>query len=280
MVVSLALMVVDHRQNHLEGIRAVLSVALSPLDVIINLPRTTGDWISETFSTRSNLLRQNRALKKENLLLQVRQQKLDSLKAENMRLRNLLDSAFKIRDRVLIAEVIAVDLDPYRHQVLINKGSSSGIFQGQPVLDASAVMGQVTHINPFSSTVLLITDASHGLPVQVNRNGLRTVALGTGHIDRLELPHLPNNADIKVGDLLVTSGLGGRFPPGYPVAEVTAVTRNPGQPFASVLAQPKAKLDQAREALLVWTLDSVQSYAPPESATQEATESDKEEPPL
>lgn len=279
MVVSLALMVVDHRQNHLEGIRAVLSVALSPLNAIINLPRSAGEWIAEAFATRSNLLHQNQALRKENLLLRVRQQKLDSMKAENMRLRNLLDSAFKIRDRVLIAEVIAVDLDPYSHQVVINKGSNSGIFQGQPVLDASAVMGQVTHVNPFSSTVLLITDASHGLPVQVNRNGLRTVALGTGHIDRLELPHLPNNADIEVGDLLVTSGLGGRFPPGYPVAEVTAVTRNPGQPFASILAQPKARLDQAREALLVWTLDSIQGYSPPGNATQPAG-STEEEPPL
>lgn len=279
MVVSIALMVVDHRQSHLEGIRAILSVALSPLNVIINLPRSGGEWISETFTTRRNLMQQNQAMKKENLLLQVRQQKLDSLQAENLRLRNLLDSAFKIQDRVLIAEVISVDLDPYRHQVMINKGSNSGIFLGQPAIDASAVMGQVTHINPFSSTVLLITDASHGLPVQVNRNGLRTVALGTGQIDRLELPHLPNNADIEVGDLLVTSGLGGRFPPGYPVAEVTAVTRNPGQPFASILAQPKARLDQARETLLVWTLDSVQGYSPPEDATR-ATGSSEEEPPL
>jgi len=278
-VVSIALMVVDHRQSHLEGIRAILSVALSPLNVIINLPRSGGEWISETFTTRRNLMQQNQAMKKENLLLQVRQQKLDSLQAENLRLRNLLDSAFKIQDRVLIAEVISVDLDPYRHQVMINKGSNSGIFLGQPAIDASAVMGQVTHINPFSSTVLLITDASHGLPVQVNRNGLRTVALGTGQIDRLELPHLPNNADIEVGDLLVTSGLGGRFPPGYPVAEVTAVTRNPGQPFASILAQPKARLDQARETLLVWTLDSVQGYSPPEDATR-ATGSSEEEPPL
>ena len=279
MVVSIALMVVDHRQSHLEGIRAILSVALSPLNVIINLPRSGGEWISETFTTRRNLMQQNQAMKKENLLLQVRQQKLDSLQAENLRLRNLLDSAFKIQDRVLIAEVISVDLDPYRHQVMINKGSNSGIFLGQPAIDASAVMGQVTHINPFSSTVLLITDASHGLPVQVNRNGLRTVALGTGQIDRLELPHLPNNADIEVGDLLVTSGLGGRFPPGYPVAEVTAVTRNPGQPFASILAQPKARLDQARETLLVWTLDSVQGYSPPEDATR-AIGSSEEEPPL
>lgn len=261
-VISLALMIVDHRQHHLEGIRALLSLTLSPLRVIVNLPRTAGEWFSETLSSRTSLQQQNSELKKENLLLQARQQKLASLETENMRLRNLLDSSFKIGDRVLIAELIGVDLDPYKHQVLTNKGSTSGVHLGQPALDARAVMGQVTHVTPFSSTVLLITDTSHGVPVQVNRNGLRTVAMGTGQIDALELPHLPNNADIAVGDLLVTSGLGGRFPPGYPVARVTEVVRNPGQPFASIRAQPIAKLDQARETMLVWTLDGIRERQP------------------
>jgi len=255
-VVSLALMLVDHRQHHLEGIRAFLSVVLSPLQYMVNLPRTAGEWVSDTLASREQLQQQNRRLTRENLQLQAHQQKLAALESENMRLRNLLDSSFKIGDRILIAELVAVDLDPYRQQVLINKGSSSGIYSGQPVLDAKAVMGQVTHVNRFTSTVLLITDANHALPVQVNRNGLRTVAMGTGHINRLELPHLPNNADIEAGDLLVTSGLGGRFPPGYPVAEVTSVIRKPGQPFTLVEARPKAHLDQAREALLVWTLDT------------------------
>jgi len=249
-------MLVDHRQHHLEGIRAFLSVVLSPLQYMVNLPRTAGEWVSDTLASREQLQQQNRRLTRENLLLQAHQQKLAALESENMRLRNLLDSSFKIGDRILIAELVAVDLDPYRQQVLINKGSSSGIYSGQPVLDAKAVMGQVTHVNRFTSTVLLITDANHALPVQVNRNGLRTVAMGTGHINRLELPHLPNNADIEAGDLLVTSGLGGRFPPGYPVAEVTSVIRKPGQPFTLVEARPKAHLDQAREALLVWTLDT------------------------
>lgn len=156
---------------------------------------------------------------------------------------------------MLIAELVAVEQDPFRQQVLINKGKTSGLFVGQPVVDANAVVGQVTHINPFSASVLLITDAAHALPVQVHRNGLRTIALGTGLINRLELPHLPNNADIKVGDLLTTSGMGGSFPPGYPVAEVIDVRREPGQPFASVIAQTTAHLDRIREVLLVWTLD-------------------------
>lgn len=225
-----------------------------PIQYVANLPISIGHWASQTFATRTRLQNENRDLRKENLLLQGRQQKLASLEAENMRLRDLLDSSFKIGDRVLIAELIAVDMDPYRQLVLLNKGSNSGIFKGQPVLHANAVMGQVIHVNRFTSSVLMITDASHALPIQVNRNGLRTVAIGSGRINELELPNLPNNADIEIGDLLVTSGLGGRFPPGYPVATVTSIMREPGEPFARIKAQPSAHLDRAREALLVWTL--------------------------
>jgi len=254
-VLSLVLMVIDHRQHHLESVRSILSTAIYPLQYVANLPLSTGRWISETFATRSRLQEENRELRRSNLLLQGRQQKMEALEAENMRLRDLLDSSFKIGDRVLIAELVAVDMDPYRQLVLLNKGSSSGIYKGQPVLHANAVMGQVIHVNRFTSSVLMITDASHALPIQVNRNGLRTVAIGTGRINELELPNLPNNADIREGDLLVTSGLGGRFPSGYPVAVVTSVAREPGEPFARIKAQPSAHLERAREALLVWTLN-------------------------
>jgi rod shape-determining protein MreC len=150
-----------------------------------------------------------------------------------------------------------VEQDPFRQVVLIDKGSSSGLYKGQPVLDADAVVGQVTHTNPYTANVLLITDATHALPVQVQRNGLRTIALGTGLINRLELPHLPNNADIRVGDLLTTSGLGGRFPPGYPVARVVEVRHEPGRPFAWIIAETSAQLDRLREVLLVWTLKPI-----------------------
>lgn len=277
MVVSLALMFVDQREHHLEGIRSTLSVALSPLSFLVNLPRSVSDWAAESLASRSELQQTNQRLRKDNLLLQAKQQKMDALEAENMRLRNLLDSSFKIGDRVLIAELVAVDLDPYRQQVLINKGTSSGVYEGQPVLDANAVMGQVTHVNPLTATVLLITDARHALPVQVNRNGLRTVALGTGRINVLELPHLPNNADISVGDLLITSGLGGHFPPGYPVAEVTSVVREPGQPFAAVEARPMAHLDRTREALLVWTLDTRPAIPTAADAADDAENGQSEE---
>ncbi len=266
-------MIVDHRQHHLEAVRSVLSTVIYPLQYVANMPLSIGHWASDTFASRTRLQNENRSLRKENLLLQGRQQKLASLEAENMRLRDLLDSSFKIGDRVLIAELIAVDMDPYRQQVLLNKGSSSGIYKGQPVLNANAVMGQVIHVNRFTSSVLMITDASHALPIQVNRNGLRTVAIGTGRINELELPNLPNNADIEVGDLLVTSGLGGRFPSGYPVAIVTSIVREPGEPFANIKAQPNAHLDRAREALLVWTLTPPEQNDPP---TAEASEPEKQ----
>ncbi len=272
MVISLALMVVDHRQHHLETVRSVLSVVIYPLQFTADLPLSASRWISDTFSTRNRLQEENRELRKQNLLLRAQQQKLLALETENMRLRDLLDSSLKIGDRVLIAELMAVDLDPYRQQVTIDKGSSSGVYQGQPVLDANAVMGQVMHVNRFTSTVLMITDARHALPVQINRNGLRTIAMGTGRINELELPHLPNNADIQVGDLLVTSGLGGRFPAGYPVAEVASVTREPGQPFAEVTARPSAHLDRTREALLVWKLTPPTEPAGPETSENPAAE--------
>lgn len=253
-LVSLALMILDHRFHHLESLRSVLSVAVYPLQVTAELPVSTSRWLAKTFASRSRLQQENRELRKTNLILQARQQKFAAIEAENRRLRYLLDSAFKIGERVLIAELISVDLDPFRQQVLIDKGSRSEVYLGQPVLDASGVMGQVIHVNPATSTVLMITDPSHALPIQVNRNGLRSIAVGTGRIGELELPNLPNNADIRVGDLLVTSGFGERFPPGYPVAKVTAVERKPGRPFAKVTASPTAHLDRTREALLVWKL--------------------------
>ncbi|MCU7815206.1 MAG: rod shape-determining protein MreC [Candidatus Thiodiazotropha sp. (ex Lucinoma kastoroae)] len=255
MLLSITVMVLDHRHNHLESLRSGLSVLLYPVQYLAGLPLLLSESASKAITSRGELESERDQLHDENLQLRARLQKFEALEAENMRLRGLLDSSFKVGDRVLIAELIAVDQDPFRQQVLISKGGTSGLFEGQPVLDANAVVGQVTHINPFSASVLLITDAAHALPVQVNRNGLRTIALGTGLINRLELPHLPNNADIKVGDLLITSGLGGGFPPGYPVAEVIEVRREPGQPFASVIAQTTAHLDRIREVLLVWTLN-------------------------
>ncbi len=253
-LVSLIFVVVDHRHHHLESVRSLLAIAIYPLQYVAGLPVDAGRTLIASFASRSELESRSERLHRENLLLLARLQKMEALESENMRLRDLVGSSFKIGDRVLIAELLSVDLDPYKQQVVINKGALNGAYLGQPVLDANAVMGQVVRVNPFTATVLMITDASHALPVQVNRNGLRTIAFGMGQINQLELPHLPNNADIREGDLLVTSGLGGSFPPGYPVARVTRVAHEPGDPFATVIATPSAHLERTREVLLVWTL--------------------------
>ena len=269
-ILSLILLVLDHRFHHLQQLRSALAFLTYPLLYLADLPFTTSRWFNETTSSRQTLLEQNRILRGENLRLRAELQKYESLQSENMRLRDLVDSSFKVGDRVLVAELSSVDLDPYKQQVIINKGSVSGAFEGQPVLDAHAVMGQVTSVTPFSSTVLLITDSSHALPVQVLRNGLRTIALGTGRIDQLKLPYLPTNSDIVEGDLLVTSGLGGKFPPGYPVAEVTRIDRSPDAPFSYVVAQPRAHLDRSREVLLVWTVPIQLPVMVPEAAAPAA----------
>mgnify|MGYP001826605533 CR=1 FL=1 len=260
-------MIVDHRSQALQPLRSSLSFVTHPLLLVADSPTSIADWLSETTSDQQDLLEQNRELQKEKILLQARLQKFKALEAENLRLRNLLDSSFKVGERVLIAELSAVDLDPYRQQIMINKGTLSDVFVGQPVLDAHAVMGQVVSTSPVSSSVLLITDASHALPVQVSRNGLRTVAVGTGETNRLSLPFLPRNADIRPGDTLVTSGLGEVFPPGYPVARVEEVFQEAGQHFSSINATPLAHLDRSREVLLVWTIEQHADEA--ETADQE-----------
>ena len=270
-VLSLILLVMDHRFHHLQQLRSALAFLVYPLHYLADLPFTASNWLDETTSSRDVLMEQNRELRDLNLHLRAELQKYESLQAENMRLRDLVDSSFKVGDRVLVAELSSVDLDPYKQQVIINKGSASGAYEGQPVLDAHAVMGQVINVTPLSSTVLLITDTSHALPVQVLRNGLRTIAVGTGRIAELKLPYLPTNSDIVEGDLLVTSGLGGKFPPGYPVARVTRIDRSPDAPFSTVLAQPRAHLDRSREVLLVWTIPNQLPVIPVEPDSIDTT---------
>ena len=246
-------MTIDHRQHHLDSVRSALSVVVYPLQLLVDLPGNTIDWFRESLSTRRQLQEENFSLRKQQQVLNTQLQKLESLEAENRHLRALLDSSFQVGERpMLIAALLSVDMDPYRHQIEINKGSLDNLFEGQPLLDSRGIMGQLVHVGPFTSTAMLITDPAHAIPVQVNRNGLRTIALGTGKFDQLKLPNIPNNADIRVGDLLVSSGLGGRFPPGYPVAEVTEVVQDPGRAFSLVLARPRAQLDRSREVLLVW----------------------------
>jgi len=250
--VSAALMAVDHRQNYLEGLRGGISVLVYPLQYLVNLPVSASSWIGENLSSRETLLEENSRLKMQHTLFKAKLLKLNAIKAENLRLRELLQSSKKVGEQVLIGELLAVDLEPFTRQIVINKGSRDGVYLGQPLIEADGVMGQIVHLGPLSSTAMLITDANHATPVQINRNGLRAIAVGTGAPDRLTIPYLPISTDIVEGDLLVSSGLGGRFPPDYPVAVVSKVEKNPAQPYAVIHAVPTARLERSREVLLVW----------------------------
>lgn len=246
-------MVVDARFDALKQVRAQASVVLMQAYWITDFPARTWNSVRAQFSSHSELLAENEKLKAEALLLQRRLQKLATLTEQNVRLRELLNSAALVDEDVLVSELIGVDPNPFTHRIVIDKGSKDGVFLGQPVLDARGLMGQVVEVMPYTARVLLLTDSTHSIPIQVNRNGLRAIAAGTGNPERLELRHVADTADIKEGDLLVSSGMGQRFPAGYPVATVTEVIHDSGQPFAIVRAQPTAALNRSRYMLLVFS---------------------------
>ncbi|MEE4164343.1 MAG: rod shape-determining protein MreC [Woeseiaceae bacterium] len=250
-IIAFTLMVLDHRNEYLTGVRKTLSVLLYPVELLVSAPANLRRSVSETFMSRSELLAENQRLKAEALARSARLQKLAALQAENARLRALLDSTSRVTEDLLIAEIVAVDMNPFRNMIVINKGSNDGIFVGQPLIDADGVVGQITRDRIFSAEAMLVTDVDHALPVEIARNRLRTIAVGTGELDRLSLPFLPRNADVAEGDLLVTSGLGGKFPAGYPVGVVRTVQSTTGQPFLEVTAQPAAALNRIREVLLI-----------------------------
>jgi len=262
-LISILLMYLDHRENHLDGIRRGIGAAVYPVRVVVDAPVRLWKWLGESTTSRNEMEIELGRLRAERLLTNARLQRLTALEAENARLRALLDARTTVRDEVRVAEIMAVDANPYEHNLIIDIGSGDGVYDGQAIVDADGVVGQVIETGIMTAEAILISDADHALPVEVNRNGLRTIAVGTGEIDRLDLPFLPNNADIRAGDLLVTSGLGGAFPAGYPVAVVASVTRIPQEPFADVTATPAAALDQVREIMLIWS-------APP--VTEEAAE--------
>ena len=252
-LLSLAVMTIDHRWKHLDAVRNTLSYLLYPVEYLVDLPIRLFYWGDENLSSQRDLIDENRQLRDMQLQSRVQLQKLDILEKENERLRKLLSATPKTTEDHLIAEIVAVDVDPYRHFIVLNKGSSDGVYKGQPIIDAHGVMAQVVYVNALSSTAMLISDVSHAIPVQIDRTGLRSVAFGTGQTDYLDLKHIPHNADIRVGDKLISSGLGGRFPRHYPVAMITKIDRNTGETFINVRAEPLAQLDTSREVLLVWT---------------------------
>jgi len=251
-LLSVGLMLLDARGHHLDKIRAGLTVILSPIQIIATLPvrvaSAVGGWFTGDATQREELER----LRKEQPILFARLEKYEALVAENAHLRQLLGTSPLVADKSIAAELLAVASEPNRRTVVIAKGSQDGLYVGQPMIDAFGIRGQVTEVGIFQSRAILITDPDHAIPVQVNRNGLLAIAFGTGDPDSVSIRYLTASADIKEGDLLVSSGLGGGFPFGYPVAKVKTIVNNPNESFLDIQATPVAQLDHHKEVLLIW----------------------------
>lgn len=251
-VLSIVAMVLDQRGGYLDRVKLWMGAATHPLYVVVQAPSDAWSWLTGSFSDRAQLREDNARLSEELRRARVQLLQFQSLSEENRRLRAIREASRGIGERTLIAEIINVDGDPFRHRVRINKGADDGVFKGQPILDAFGIVGQVVQVDKFTSLILLISDAAHSIPVQVNRNGVRSIADGSGELNQLNLPFMTVDSDVKVGDLLVSSGLDQIFPAGYPVATVTKVERDPAATFALVEAKPLAQLDRTREVLLLW----------------------------
>ncbi len=251
LILAVTLMVLDHQNQHLVEVRKDLAAMLHPIQLLVSAPSNISRRVTESVTSRSNLLAENVSLKRGALILNARMLRMTALEAENARLRALLDSTKKVGDNILIAEILSVDLNPFRNMILINRGSNDGAYVGQAVIDADGVIGQIIRDRKASSVAMLITDVDLAIPVEVVRNRLRTIAVGTGELNRLSLPYLAVSADIRADDLLITSGLGGKFPPGYPVGTVRSVRSVPGLPFLEIDAEPASALNRIREVLLI-----------------------------
>ncbi|MDH3281221.1 MAG: rod shape-determining protein MreC [Gammaproteobacteria bacterium] len=251
-ILSIGLMIADHRTEYVQTVRSALAIFVTPIQAAATLPHLVRGWFNDFFTTEQDYRDAYTDLQHQHMKLRARLQRLEALELENDSLRRLLAASGQVPDQVLMAELVEVSLDPFSRKILINRGITDGIYVGQPVLDPNGVMGQVTHTMPFTSAVTLITDSSHAIPVQVQRNGLRGIVFGVGKADDLKVSYLTHNADIREGDVLVTSGMGGRFPPGYPVATVKTIVRNTSEAFLNISAAPVARLDHAKQVLLVW----------------------------
>ncbi|WP_168710412.1 rod shape-determining protein MreC [Panacagrimonas perspica] len=264
------LMAAELDGERIKSPREWLAVALRPVVWMAELPDQVG-LAFEHLDSRQRLLNENIALKNRQLTLEAQLQRYAALDAENRRIRELLDASARLTDQVAVADIVAANQDPYRQQITLNKGERDGVYRGQAIIDASGVLGQVVEVLPGTSIGLLLTDPDHGIPVEINRNGLQAIALGQGSGQRLRLSFLPANAEIMKGDLVVSSSLGGRFPAGFPVGRVESVEHTPGGHFKEALVTPAARVGQGRQALLVWSerpaIDALQAS---EAAAAEA----------
>ncbi|EKD54919.1 MAG: rod shape-determining protein MreC [uncultured bacterium] len=258
-VMAIALMVLDKRVDAFASVRAALSVPLAPLQYLVSWPVQLIDNLGTVINTHDQLVKENLDLKAEQLLLRAQMQRLLAIESENNQLKALLRSSTEVQGKVLIARLLAIDSDPFVNQVVLDKGNRDGLFVGQPVLDANGVMGQIIQVGPLTSRVLLVNDPHSGVPVQVTRNGVRGVAVGDAYTGKLRLVNISQTTDIKVGDVLITSGLGENYPEGYPLGQVSSIVKDPGLQFATIMVEPNARLDRSRQVLLVWPNKTVRA---------------------
>lgn len=251
-VFSITLMILDMRVAAVSHVRNALSITLVPLQYVVSEPIKLIDKIANMVSSHDVLLKENLNLKAQQLLLKAQVQRLLALEMENNQLKALLKSSAQLQGKMLIAQLLAVDVDPFIHQVVLDKGSRNNVYVGQPVLDANGVLGKVIQVGLYTSRVLLVNDRHSGVPILVTRNGVRAIAMGDSFTGKMRLINVPQTADIKQGDILVTSGLGDDFPEGYPLGRVASVVKDPGLQFAIIMVEPSASLDRARHVLLVW----------------------------
>ena len=249
LALAIALMVLDHRGGWLTAIRSQIEVVVQPLWRLAGLPAKLGDTVRDDASTRARLAKDNATLRNALLISGARIARLQTAAAENARLRGLLGAAEQGGLDVQLAPILNIALDPTRQRVILDIGADQGVTLGQAAIDAGGLIGQVIEVRPSTATVLLLTDPDHAVPVAVSRNGIRLVAYGRG--DRLELANVPTSSDVKVGDRIVTSGLGGRFPPGFPVGTITALRRDESRAFLVGDLKPAARLDRGRDVLLL-----------------------------
>jgi rod shape-determining protein MreC len=266
LALAIVLMVTDHRGGYLERVRWAMSMAIEPMYRIAALPSQLARKAGLAVADREQLTEQNAELGRQLMLAEARLKQLTSVREQNQRLQELLDVQRSLGIGVQLAKIIDVDTDPFRHRLLLNVGANQGVTIGQAVIDAHGIMGQVTRILPNTSTLMLITDPTHAIPVTVERTGLRAIARGSGALDTLELPNIPVSGDVKVGDRLITSGLGGIFPAGFPVGEIRSISNDTSGMFAAAVATPSAALDRSGEVLLLHVLPD--PVGPPQAAPE------------
>lgn len=259
-MLSLSGIVADARFHLFDSVRLYINSMASPLLHLANVPREVAETASQQLRSRSELQNENQQLQQQLFLLRSDLLRMAELSQENRRLKELLSSPVTQDSRKMVARILSVDSDPFIYQVVIDKGIEHHVYEGQPVVNDQGVIGQVVSVGKTSSRVLLLSDVSHSIPVRVLRNDIRAIASGTGNINELDLKNLPRNVDVQVGDILVTSGLGGHFPEGYPVAKVTKINTDAQGPFADIKAEPLATLDRLRYVLLLW--DDAQAMGP------------------